>query len=462
MYGLPGISIGERAWALPCSGLDGLDLLGALAETDETARGIRWRRLLRQAPTLLIWCLSRRRDARDIVSLARGLAVDARPELVALTAENSAAAFVPDANWITRLVDYWQALAVATHAAALAAVRRQVALAALGANKPVIAVAAEPVSVPAPTDSRPRRCLESLLSGIWPGPPRDFSPWLGRLFHQFDFGWHPTESTDPSALSPTACAARIECWRNDSGLDPTVVSVVCRQLEKASRAASDWEREKLASLKQLAYGASHEINNPLANIATRAQLLLPGEIDPARRKHLRTIYGQAMRAHEMISDMMLFAHPPFPEFQPINLSAVIHQAIDDFEQAGRPADWTIDRILSSAIDMRADAGQLIAVIQSLLRNAVESQPRGRIEVALSASDDDTCEIEVRDDGPGLSEAAARHLFDPFFSGREAGRGLGFGLSKAWTIVQLHGGDIQVANTGPAGTTIRIGLPRVTR
>ncbi len=70
------------------------------------------------------------------------------------------------------------------------------------------------------------------------------------------------------------------------------------------------EEEKLAALVELAYGASHEINNPLANIATRAQVLLREEPHPERRRMLSAIHAQAMRAHEMIADLMLFARPP--------------------------------------------------------------------------------------------------------------------------------------------------------
>ena len=70
------------------------------------------------------------------------------------------------------------------------------------------------------------------------------------------------------------------------------------------------EQEKLAALKELAYGAGHEVNNPLANIAARAQTLLEDEVDPERRRKLIAIHRQAMRAHEMIADLMLFARPP--------------------------------------------------------------------------------------------------------------------------------------------------------
>jgi C4-dicarboxylate-specific signal transduction histidine kinase len=65
---------------------------------------------------------------------------------------------------------------------------------------------------------------------------------------------------------------------------------------------------------------------------------------------------------------------------------------------------------------------------------------------------------VRDDGPGISDAVRHHLFDPFFSGREAGRGLGLGLSKCWRIVTDHGGQMVVANPGSGGAEFSILLP----
>src|SRR4051794_37463687 len=70
------------------------------------------------------------------------------------------------------------------------------------------------------------------------------------------------------------------------------------------------ESAKLRALYNFAYGFSHEINNPLANIATRAQTLLADETEPERRRKLATIVQQAFKAHEMIADLMLFAHPP--------------------------------------------------------------------------------------------------------------------------------------------------------
>src|SRR5215475_2776470 len=89
------------------------------------------------------------------------------------------------------------------------------------------------------------------------------------------------------------------------------------------------EREKHESLKELAYGASHEINNPLANIAARAQTLLEDEHDPERRRKLVAIHRQAMRAHEMIADLMLFARPPQLNIAEFDLGQLVRRVVDE-------------------------------------------------------------------------------------------------------------------------------------
>src|SRR3954468_13179505 len=99
--------------------------------------------------------------------------------------------------------------------------------------------------------------------------------------------------------------------------DDELAARLARLDELEHRFTSALEHAKLAALKEFAYGASHEINNPLANISTRAQALLAEEPHPERRKKLATIVAQALRAHEMISDLMLFAKPP-----PLSLSDV--------------------------------------------------------------------------------------------------------------------------------------------
>src|SRR5271156_3554646 len=87
------------------------------------------------------------------------------------------------------------------------------------------------------------------------------------------------------------------------------------------------EAEKLASLAEFAAGAGHEINNPLAVIAGRAQLLARDEADPERRRELVLIRTQALRVHEMIADLMLFARPPEPRFECCDVSRLLDELV---------------------------------------------------------------------------------------------------------------------------------------
>lgn len=223
------------------------------------------------------------------------------------------------------------------------------------------------------------------------------------------------------------------------------------------------ERAKLDALKELAYGASHEINNPLANIAARAQTLVRDEADPERRRALEAIHQQALRAHEMISDLMLFARPPWLEMTAVDLAAICKQVAGELsaECARREIEIVVAGDGLEAVTVQADAVQLAAAVKAVLTNAVEAiGRRGRIELRCRAAVDEPgmAVAEIQDNGPGISAAVRPHIFDPFFSGREAGRGLGFGLSKAWRIVEQHGGRIVVESEPGGGAKFTISLP----
>ena len=219
------------------------------------------------------------------------------------------------------------------------------------------------------------------------------------------------------------------------------------------------ERAKLDAMKELAYGASHEINNPLANIAARAQSLLRDEANPERSRALEAIYEQAMRAHEMISDLMLFARPPKLEIQQLDFTALLQELTEKFS-----ADYSERNILyqlkvpPTPVEIAGDRQQLFVAISALLTNAMEAVGRdGRVAVSLGQHASHIS-LEVSDTGLGLSDEVRKHLFDPFYSGREAGRGLGFGLSKCWRIVTDHRGTIVVGSTPQEGACFSITFP----
>jgi signal transduction histidine kinase len=213
---------------------------------------------------------------------------------------------------------------------------------------------------------------------------------------------------------------------------------------------------KLRALAEFAAGAGHEINNPVATIAGHAQRLLRDEIDPDRRHALLTIGAQAYRIRDMIADVMLFARPPQPQFTEVDLGSVVRTAVETLRKDHPQHE--VDVAISGATRIHADATQAAVVVSELLRNAVQAaEGSARIQVAVRDDPPGTVRLEISDTGRGLSELDCEHLFDPFYSGRQAGRGLGFGLCKVWRIVTLHGGTVDV-ESGSGRTTFTVRWP----
>jgi signal transduction histidine kinase len=219
------------------------------------------------------------------------------------------------------------------------------------------------------------------------------------------------------------------------------------------------QREKLAAIRELAYGLSHEINNPLANIATRAQTLLKDEQDPERRKMLATINTQAFRAHEMVADLMLFAKPPALSRQTVD---AVQLAADVVRELSAEAKEQCTALVTTGITwpllFSADPVQLSVALRAVVLNSLQAlRAGGRVDLSVESAEKWVI-FRISDNGPGLSDEAKRHMFDPFYSGREAGRGLGLGLSKCWRILEMHGGEIDVQSELSKGAIISLRLP----
>lgn len=247
------------------------------------------------------------------------------------------------------------------------------------------------------------------------------------------------------------------------------------------------ESRKNAAAKQLAYGLSHEINNPLANISARAQGLQRGETDPDRIGSLEQIVQQVYRAHEMIAGLMFFANPTPPHQERLDLNAIVQTAVQDFRQQANDADI---RLLKETWHedawVNADRLMILEAVRALIRNALEAVLNGgTVVVSVQPSDDagsqqskrnsqkGTAElngqlnskagegrwlIHIADSGPGITAEAAKHAFDPFYSGREAGRGLGLGLCRAYRVAKLHHATIRLT-AGLAGCVATIAIAK---
>lgn len=218
--------------------------------------------------------------------------------------------------------------------------------------------------------------------------------------------------------------------------------------------------EHLAALAEFAAGAGHEVNNPLATIIGRAQQLLRAEDDPQRRHSLAVIAAQAYRIRDMIGDVMTFARPPVPRREELDLVALTRSIIEKLSPSVADSQTSIRFESPGSLACSVDPAQWEVVVSELIHNAQQALLPDGGEILVRLSDDSVgiC-CEVCDHGSGFTPTECEHAFDPFFSGRQAGRGLGFGLCKVWQIVRNHGGDVQI--TSDSGTTrVRVSLPSI--
>ncbi|MBD3673702.1 MAG: HAMP domain-containing histidine kinase [Planctomycetaceae bacterium] len=245
-------------------------------------------------------------------------------------------------------------------------------------------------------------------------------------------------------------------WRSNSTPDEellTTTALLITQLREVEQLQPngmgvDWfHRRKQDALVEFAAGAGHEINNPVAAISGRVQLLLKSEEDPVRRESLATIGAQAMRISQMIGDTMQYAEPPPLHLTNCELGTAVKTVLSKLNSRLKDQGTQVKLTRPEEVTVSADQNQLETVIAELVTNSMNALGQGGV-IKITITPPDTnlagfARLEVADNGPGLSDADRRHLFDPFYSGRQAGRGLGFGLCKCWRILTAHGGTIDV-------------------
>jgi signal transduction histidine kinase len=217
---------------------------------------------------------------------------------------------------------------------------------------------------------------------------------------------------------------------------------------------------KLDALAEFAAGAGHEINNPLAVIVGRSQLLLARTQDAEQARSLRIILGQAQRAHRILRDLMFFARPPAPRLRPCRPGELLRACVADFREESEARGVALtSEIDDPTVEIHADADALRHLAEILIRNAIQATPAGGAVHARADAGRQETRWTITDSGPGVNASEAAHLFDPFYSGRQAGRGLGLGLPRAARIVSLAGGQIHWSASPGHGTSFRVHLPR---
>ncbi len=158
--------------------------------------------------------------------------------------------------------------------------------------------------------------------------------------------------------------------------------------------------------------------------------------------------------------MMLFAHPPKIERQLTDLKSLVQNLVREMYPVLKSRQIKIEiRQYPKVIQCPIDPVQMAVAIKALIENSIQAiGTQGRIEIRIWREDSSSMGFSITDSGPGIRAEHQPHVFDPFFSGREAGRGIGCGLSKAWRIIDGHGGRLTLDKTFESGARFVMVLP----
>jgi two-component system NtrC family sensor kinase len=237
------------------------------------------------------------------------------------------------------------------------------------------------------------------------------------------------------------------------------------ELERAHRSLLN--SEKMASIGKLAATVAHEINNPLFGILTYARLVLRAlsrqecQERDEMVEQVETIERESKRCGDLVKNLLMFSRQAPANREPCDLNTVVQRAVLLVKHKLDMQSIELKENLSEDLPpATCDANQIQQVVLVLLVNASEAMPKGgALEVSTSFdSRGERSSVRVKDAGSGIPEDLLPRIFDPFFTTKEDRNRTGLGLAVAHSIVERHGGEIEVHSTPGVGTEFVISLP----
>ena len=217
------------------------------------------------------------------------------------------------------------------------------------------------------------------------------------------------------------------------------------------------QSEKLAALGKLSAGIAHEIRNPLTSIKVLIYSLAQKINDTeTKEKDVKIIQDEIERVNQIIKRFLDFARPKEPEFSATDINRVLEDTITLVIPKISEQDIDLERNFSPIPDIQADKEQMKQVFLNLFLNAVQAMPDGG-KIGIKTEFKAQCiRIEIQDEGSGVPSQIKNKVFEPFFTAKEEGVGLGLSIVKR--IIDEHGGLIKIDNAYPKGTVVTIELP----
>lgn len=215
--------------------------------------------------------------------------------------------------------------------------------------------------------------------------------------------------------------------------------------------------EKMASLGRLTAGIAHEIGNPLTSVFSFVQILKDMEQDEFKKESLETIYFHIGRIADILKQLSGFSKTPPLEFKSWNINSLIESALSLIQYDKRAKDVRIVKELSPDIpEIITDGNQLSQVFINIILNAFDAMPEGGSLILRSFIQNGNLNIEFEDTGLGIPKENLTRIFDPFYTTKEKGTGLG--LAVSYSIIKKLNGSLTVESEPNKGSKFRITLP----
>ncbi|MDP2854557.1 MAG: PAS domain S-box protein [Smithellaceae bacterium] len=221
-----------------------------------------------------------------------------------------------------------------------------------------------------------------------------------------------------------------------------------------------YNSQKLAALGQLSAGIAHEVRNPLSAIKMSLQIL-EKRMNPEGNdlKRFKIAQKEVEHLEELVNDVLVFAKPMEPKIASVDLSRVLEQAIALSEKIIHDKQINVKLEAREIQMVKADAAMITDAFVNIVRNAVEAlEDKGYIRIYARSigSQPPSVLVVVEDNGCGIDDADMPHLFNPFFTKKKYGTGLG--LSQVMKIVEVHQGKLEIISEKDKGTKVCVTLP----
>ena len=244
--------------------------------------------------------------------------------------------------------------------------------------------------------------------------------------------------------------------------DEYAVAGICRDItERIETEKRIRESERLAHIGKLTTSLAHEIRNPLSSVKINSQIILKNQdFNGNDKRRMEIIVHEISRLERILDEMLDFARPVKLNIEPASIDSVTDNCLEILDARFREKGITVVKRYSRGLPkIPLDYEKMEQALFNVLLNAIEAfSEGGHIEVITKRSrrEGGAVQVEITDDGPGISAEDLPFVFDPFFSNKKKGTGLGLSIMNK--IIEAHGGSATVAQRKPNGTRVILTIP----